>query len=99
MSQAMAADVTPGDVAKLKQIAERLEKDNPRWIVVFGEYTKQFVAFPRFPVPRGTVVAAHYPAALPAWMRAVESRALPSTAASAAVGCQAISVPEPGAFR
>lgn len=96
MSQAMAADARPGDVAKMKQIAERLGKSNPRWIVVSGEYTKQFVAFPRFPVPKGTVVAAHYPAPLPARMRAVESRALPGSVAIAALGCQAISLPSEG---
>jgi hypothetical protein len=33
--------------------AERIERENPRWIVVFGVFTKQFVGFPRFPAPRG----------------------------------------------
>lgn len=97
-----------GDVAEMKREAERLESDNPLWIVVFGDYSREFVAFPRFPVPQGTVVAARYPAAMPAKMRAVEGRALsrpaastaraasslPATATSAASGSQAVSVPE-----
>ena len=57
-----------------RETARRLEHDNPGWIVVFGVYSRQFVAFPRFPAPPRTVVAAFYPAALPARMREVEAR-------------------------
>ena len=57
-----------------RETARRLEHDNPGWIVVFGVYTRQFVAFPRFPAPPRTIVAAVYPAALPARMREVEAR-------------------------
>jgi hypothetical protein len=57
-----------------RETARWLEHDNPGWIVVFGVYTRQFVAFPRFPAPPRTIVATAYPAALPGRMRKVESR-------------------------
>jgi hypothetical protein len=62
----------------MRRIAGRLGEDNPSWIVLFGIYSRQFVAFPRFDVPMGTVVAARYPATLPPRMRRIESRALPA---------------------
>ena len=46
MSQVRVAYVTPGDVAEMMRVAERLEKDNPRWMVMFGPYSREFVAFP-----------------------------------------------------
>jgi hypothetical protein len=57
-----------------RETARWLEHDNPGGIVVFGVYTRQFVAFPRFPAPPRTIVATAYPAALPGRMRKVESR-------------------------
>lgn len=56
----------------MRRIAERLESDNPLWMVVYGVYTRQFVAFPRFAAPKGTFIAAHYPGAVPARMRQIE---------------------------
>jgi hypothetical protein len=56
------------------EAARELERDNPDWIVVFGVYSQQFVAFPRFPAPPRTIVVASYPGALPTRMRAVERR-------------------------
>jgi hypothetical protein len=56
----------------MRRIAEKLEAENPQWIVLFGVYSQQFVAFPRFSVPSGTIVAARYPGAMPDRMRAVE---------------------------
>ncbi len=56
------------------ETARELERDNPEWIVIFGVYTKQFVAFPRFPAPPHTIVVARYPGALPTRMREVERR-------------------------
>ena len=54
------------------ETARQLERDNPDWMVVFGVYSRQFVAFPLFPAPPRTVVVALYPGALPARMREVE---------------------------
>jgi hypothetical protein len=63
------------DEQKMRDIAERLEADNPLWMVMFGVYSRQFVAFARFDSPSGHVLSAHYPAALPDRMRAVERQA------------------------
>jgi hypothetical protein len=54
------------------EIAEKMELDNPLWIIIFGVYTRQFVAFPRFDAPMGTIVVASYPPALIERMRAIE---------------------------
>jgi hypothetical protein len=58
----------------MQQMAAKLEAENPLWLVVFGVYTRQFIAFPRFPVPPQTFLAVHYPPALPDRMREVEAR-------------------------
>lgn len=57
---------------EMMRIARELESGNPRWIVVFGVYTRQFVGFPRFDVPSGTIVIALYPGAIAARMHDVE---------------------------
>ena len=36
--------------------AARLDRENPEWIVVWGTFSHQFVAFPLFRVPPGTVL-------------------------------------------
>jgi hypothetical protein len=59
----------------MRYIAERLESDNPLWVVLYGVYSKQFVAFPRFAAPRGTVIAVSYPGAMSVRMRQVEHAA------------------------
>lgn len=61
------------DVLELLRTAERLETGNPLWIVVFGVYSRQFVAFPRFSVPAGTMATAHHPADLEQKMRQIEA--------------------------
>jgi len=60
-----------GDDAS-REIARKTERENPQWIVVFGIFTKEFVCFPRFPVPPGTILVAQYPGALPGRMRVIE---------------------------
>jgi hypothetical protein len=35
--------------------AARLDHENPQWIVIWGIFSHQFVAFPLFRVPPGTV--------------------------------------------
>lgn len=60
---------------EMLRTAEKLEADNPLWIIVFGVYSRQFVAFPRFAVPAGTMVTALYPPALEERMRQLEQRA------------------------
>ena len=55
-----------------REAAERTERENPGWIVVFGSFTKEFVCFPRFPAPAGTIITALYPDAIPPRMRMIE---------------------------
>jgi hypothetical protein len=55
-----------------REAAERTERDNPGWIVVFGVFTREFVCFPRFPAPAGTIITALYPDAIPPRMRTIE---------------------------
>jgi hypothetical protein len=55
-----------------REIASRLEADHPLWMVVFGVYTQQFVCFPKFNAPTGTMLVATYPEALPERMRRAE---------------------------
>jgi hypothetical protein len=50
--------------AEGKGIAENIQRQRPGWMVVFGVYSRQFVAFPLFAVNTRTILAAHYPAAL-----------------------------------
>jgi hypothetical protein len=77
---AEAAHARDAEAAEMRRIAEQIAEEHPLWIVMFGDFTKQFVAFPRFPVPRGTVIAVSYPGAVPGRMRAIEERALPGLA-------------------
>jgi len=55
-----------------REAAERTERENPGWIVVFGVFTREFVCFPRFPAPAGTIVTALYPDTIPPRMRTIE---------------------------
>ncbi len=74
----------PGiDDNQSRDIAQQMERDNPQWIVIFGVYTKEFVGFPQFSAPPGTVVAACYPAAMSDRMREAERALQPATRRSA----------------
>jgi hypothetical protein len=67
--------VTPvPDRDGMRRIAKQLEAENPGWIVLYGGSSREFVAFPRFRAPKGTIVTARYPGALPARLRDVENR-------------------------
>jgi hypothetical protein len=59
----------------MRLIAQRLEHQNPSWIVLYGTYSKEFVAFPRFTAPRGTIVATRDASALPSRLRSIEEQA------------------------
>ena len=94
------ASVTgPAGVAETKRIAEEMAKRHPLWIVMFGDYSKQFVAFPRFTAPQGTILAARYPNALPPRLRAVENTTLPGRGARTAPGCPPVPTSEPNQER
>ena len=36
--------------------AARLDRDNPQWLIVWGTFSHEFVAFPLFRVPQGIVL-------------------------------------------
>jgi hypothetical protein len=74
---------TQDETLGMLRIAENLESENPLWIVIFGIYSREFVAFPRFNAPAGTMAVARYPGALKERMRRIECamrmpRTLPS---------------------
>ena len=55
--QASQADNRPEPaVEDHQEQAARLGQDNPRWLIVWGAFSHEFVAFPRFRVPAGTVL-------------------------------------------
>jgi hypothetical protein len=53
--------------------AARLDEDNPQWLVIWGTFSLQFVAFPLFPVPPGTVLCCQSCAELTRRMRQAEA--------------------------
>ncbi len=55
-----------------REIAEELEQQHPRWIVIFGAFTREFVCIPRFAATPGLKVVAVYPKAAAGRMSEVE---------------------------
>lgn len=56
-----------------REIARKLEEKHERlWMIIFGVCTWQFVCFPLFAVPDGTMVLALYPGAADERMTAIE---------------------------
>ena len=55
-----------------RRAAEQIQAGHPRWLVLYGTYTREFVAFPLFAAPPGTILTAHYPPALTERMHAAE---------------------------
>lgn len=44
--------------------AEQLQAQRPQWMILYGPYTRQFVAWPLFPVTRSVIITVRYPDAL-----------------------------------
>jgi hypothetical protein len=57
-----------------RAVAEDIQRQRPDWLVLWGLYSKRFVAFPKFAVRQRTIVIAHYPDALLARLDEVEQR-------------------------
>ncbi len=55
-----------------QETAERIQRDNPNWFVVWGVYSREFVAFPLFGAPPGTVLYGRNPGELAGRMRETE---------------------------
>jgi hypothetical protein len=47
-----------------RAIAEDIRRQRPGWLVIFGVYSRQFVAFPLFAMSKRTILTARYPEAL-----------------------------------
>jgi hypothetical protein len=61
-----AEDATSRDIAK------ELEQQHPRWIVIFGAFTREFLCLPRFAAPLGLKVVTVYPEAAADRMSKIE---------------------------
>lgn len=59
-------DRVPGplDDDACRVVAEDIQRQRPDWLVLWGTYSKRFVAFPLFAVRERAIVIAHYPDAL-----------------------------------
>ena len=63
------------DRGRAVQVAERLEVDNPDWVIMYGVYSREFVAFPVYPdAPDNCYCSAKDPAALDDHIRETERR-------------------------
>jgi hypothetical protein len=60
------------DEDEFREMARNIDEKSPRWLVVWGTYTRH--AFPLFDAPRGTILTAGYPDALTGRMREAERR-------------------------
>jgi len=58
------AAMVPADEAGFREIARQIQDKSPGWMVLWGVYTRQFIAFPLFDAPPGTIHTALYPEAL-----------------------------------
>jgi hypothetical protein len=61
-------------IDEFRDIARGIEEKLPDWLVLWGVYTRQFIAFPLFDAPRGTILTANYPDALVDRIRDAERR-------------------------
>ena len=67
--------MSPEEHEANRETARQIELQRPGWMVLWGVYSKQYVAFPLFAAPAGTILAAGYAPALAPRMAAVERRA------------------------
>jgi hypothetical protein len=61
----------PADVQR-REIAVQLQRDHPNWLVLWGSFTHEYVAFPRFKTAPGTVLHNKDPDRLANRMRQIE---------------------------
>jgi hypothetical protein len=63
------------DAGQAVRVAERLEEDNPDWVIIYGSYSREFVAFPVYPdAPDNCYCSAKDPTALGSHIRDTERR-------------------------
>jgi hypothetical protein len=67
--------LVPGkDDDACRATAERINRDHPEWLVMYGSYSRVYWAYPLFEMRRRLIVHAAYPDALIARMNEVEQR-------------------------
>jgi len=54
------------------EVASQIQRDHPNWLVMWGVYTRQYVAFPLFNAPKGTIARDPDPDQLVNRMRQME---------------------------
>jgi hypothetical protein len=54
--QATGPPIQMDPAGDCQEQAARLDRDNPQWLVLWGTFSREFVAFPLFLVPAGTVL-------------------------------------------
>lgn len=65
----------PNNEDACRTAAAQLQRDHKHWLVMWGCYTRNYVAFPLFAAPRGTILTAAAPAEMAAKMRRQERSA------------------------
>lgn len=65
----------PNNEDACQTAAAQLQRDHTHWLVMWGCYTRNYVAFPLFAAPRGTILTAAAPAEMAAKMRRQERSA------------------------
>jgi hypothetical protein len=65
----------PSNEDACRMAAAQLQHDHQHWLVMWGCYTRRYIAFPLFPVPRGTILTAAVPDEMAAKMRRQERSA------------------------
>jgi hypothetical protein len=68
------APVPPDDDHACQAAADDINQQRPDWLVLWGSYSKRFVAFALFAMSQRRIVTAHYPDALLHRMDEVERR-------------------------
>ena len=58
-----------------RRTAAQIERSHPHWMVVWGCYSRMYWAFPRFPVPKGTIARSGDPERLLAEVDWIEAEA------------------------
>lgn len=64
---------TADDEQQRREAADEIQRDHARWIVLYGTYTRQYVAFPLFGAPPGTVLSHAQPGELVRKMQEAEA--------------------------
>jgi hypothetical protein len=62
----------PSDLNPNQRNAHEIQQQQPGWMVLYGTYSHEYVAFPLFPAPPETILTAAYPPALLARIQQTE---------------------------